>query len=292
MSGILSHLTRLLSLRHPKVVHVAVPQAARAAAMARTARAQDTTGTHALMIPCPDPTAEDRIRDFHQSRGQFLSRQERWDELAREIREADQTRIATPGGMAVADLLSYGARADVVLAVEHALMDGTPPKNAPVLDGIEALEEVLRDHLGDYTIACIVAQAHMDLGWAWRGNGWDAQVPERNRLAFQAHFDRAGEILADFESSDFNAPVLAAARCAHLCGNADADTKVADAYEALIDLDPNNPGPMRAMGNYLLPRWFGSYQQLELEARRTAARTQDIWGAGAYTLGHVRCHLR
>ncbi len=40
---------------------------------------------------------------------------------------------------------------------------------------------------------------------------------------------------------------------------------------------------MRALGNHLLPRWFGDYQQLELEARRTASRTQDIWGAGGYT---------
>lgn len=40
---------------------------------------------------------------------------------------------------------------------------------------------------------------------------------------------------------------------------------------------------MRAMGNHLLPRWFGSYPQLELEARRTAARTQDVWGHGGYT---------
>lgn len=40
---------------------------------------------------------------------------------------------------------------------------------------------------------------------------------------------------------------------------------------------------MRALGNHLLPRWFGSYRELELEARRTAARTEDTWGAGSYT---------
>ena len=40
---------------------------------------------------------------------------------------------------------------------------------------------------------------------------------------------------------------------------------------------------MRAMGNHLLPRWHGSYDQLELEARRTAARTEETWGAGGYT---------
>ena len=51
----------------------------------------------------------------------------------------------------------------------------------------------------------------------------------------------------------------------------------------MIDLNPANPRPMRALGNHLLPRWFGSYAELELEARRTASRTMDVWGAGGYT---------
>lgn len=40
---------------------------------------------------------------------------------------------------------------------------------------------------------------------------------------------------------------------------------------------------MRALGNHMLPRWFGSYERLEHEARRTMERTSDIWGAGGYT---------
>ena len=39
---------------------------------------------------------------------------------------------------------------------------------------------------------------------------------------------------------------------------------------------------MRALGFHLLPRFYGTYDQLELEARRTAARTSDAWGAGGY----------
>ncbi len=237
----------------------------------------------ALSIPCPDITAEDEHRDRNQMKGQFLARQERWDELAIAIEAADQDRAATPGGMPVADLLAYGARADVVMAVEHALLDGTPARDAPLMAGIEALESILIEHEDSYPIAVIVALAHMDLGWAWRGNGWDADVPRRNRAAFDAHFERATDILDRFCGVESNSPLLAAARCMLLGGAANAHDRVADDYEDLIDLNPLNPGPMRAMGNYLLPRWFGSYDQLELEARRTAARTQDVWGAGGYT---------
>jgi hypothetical protein len=236
-----------------------------------------------LRIDCPDPTAEERLRDSHLHRAQWLVRQERWTELSAMIAEADAARTLTPGAMSVAELMAYGARADVVLAVEHALLDGKPDRDAPLLDGIEALEHVLAEHPDDPIIAAVVAQAHMDIGWAWRGNGWDTEVPARNRAAFDAHFDRAGDILAPFRTATDTSALLAAACCALLGGRENPKGHVASRYEALIDLNPANPRPMRAMGMHLLPRFFGSYEELELEARRTAARTQGTWGAGAYT---------
>lgn len=236
-----------------------------------------------LQISCPDPTNEDSLRDQHQDRAQGLVRQERWDALSAAIRTADQDRVMTPGSMPIADLMCYGARADVVMAVEHALLDGRPDPKAPLLAGIEALEHVLAEHKEDYVIACVVAQAHMDIGWAWRGTGWDVEVPPRNRDAFGAHFDRARDIMAPFCAATLHSP-LVAATCCTLLGGLDANANaVADRYEALIDLNPLNPRAMRAMGNHLLPRWYGSYENLELEARRTAARTTEIWGAGGYT---------
>ncbi|MGC1506680.1 MAG: hypothetical protein WA782_21385 [Sulfitobacter sp.] len=236
-----------------------------------------------LHIPCPDPTAEDSIRDKHLANAQYLVRQERWDDLIQAIKTADANRYMTPGTMPIADLMSYGARADVVHAAEHVLMDGKPAKGAPILAGIEALEHELVEHPDCYVMACIVAQTHMDIAWAWRGTGWDIEVPDRNRAAFTAHFDRASDIMADFCAQKLDSPLLAATCCALLGGNEKAKRRVADSYEALINLNPTNPRPMRAMGNHLLPRWYGSYPELELEARRTAARTEHIWGAGGYT---------
>ncbi|WP_339820920.1 hypothetical protein [Sulfitobacter dubius] len=236
-----------------------------------------------LRIACPDPTTEEMHRDRHQYRAQWLVRQERWEEMAALLHDADDNREMTPGAMPVAELMAFGARADVILAAEHALFDGKPASDAPLMAGIEALEHVLADHSKSHVIAAIVAQAHMDIGWAWRGTGWDGDVPARNRTAFEAHFDRAEEILAPFEKDTAGSPLLAATRCA-LLGGSGADARmVADRYERLIDLNPENPRPMRAMGNHLLPRWHGSYDQLELEARRTAARTEETWGAGGYT---------
>lgn len=232
-----------------------------------------------LILPCNTETSEEKIQAKHQDLGQYLVRQERWQELSRLIRQADRGRAMTPGGMAYAELLAYGARADVVQAVEDAIYDGATPD----LSGIEAFEAILSETPDDPAIALIVAHAHMDIGWAWRGDCNDEDIKPRNLALFQAHFSRASTVLDPFCGIELDAPSIAAARVALLAACERPQDSAADDYEDLIDLDPNNARAMRSMGNHLLPCWFGSYNQLELEARRTASRTLDIWGAGGYT---------
>ncbi|WP_299654141.1 hypothetical protein [uncultured Tateyamaria sp.] len=251
-------------------------------------RARDTTpvstdaGVGDLSIPCPDPTAEERARDIHQARGLKLARLDDWTRLSAEITRTGKARQKTLGGTPVADLLAFGARSDVVSAAEHALISGRPDPKAPLMAGIEALERVLADHPDNPVIATIVAQTHMDLGWAWRGTGWDVEVPLRNREAFSAHFDRAGDILMEFDPKDEDSPLLAAAHCALITGRGGSVREVVSRYDMWMELDPKNARAFRAMGTHLLPRWHGSYERLELEARRAAGRTYDLWGSGAY----------
>lgn len=236
-----------------------------------------------LSIPVQDHSVEDQACRDAQQRGQFLARQDRWEDLLAEIRVADTNRTATPGGIPVAELLAYGARSDVINAVEHALQDQRPADDMPLIDGIKGLEAIRREHQDDPFMTVIVALSHVDIGWAWRGDGRDMSVPKLNRAKCAAHFDRATVLLSPYCGIELDSPLLASARCALLAGQRDPSTRIADDYEDLIDLDPRNHRPMRALGNHLLPRWFGEYPLLELEARRTAARTQDIWGAGGYT---------
>ncbi|MDQ2091543.1 hypothetical protein [Marimonas arenosa] len=231
-----------------------------------------------LILPCASESDEETSRAAVQDYGQFLARQDRWDELARLIREVDRNRDATPCAMSHAELLCYGARADVVHYMEDAIFDGA----SPVLDGIEAFEEMLSEYPDEYPLAVIVALTHADIGWVWRGGDWPHEIPERNLRLFEAHFHRAAEILGAYDSVIPDAPLLAAARCTLLAGRPLPAVKLADRYEQLITLDPGNPRPMRALGVHLLPRWHGAYDQLELEARRIAAATQSTWGNGAY----------
>ncbi|WP_171210441.1 hypothetical protein [Ruegeria sp. HKCCA5426] len=236
-----------------------------------------------LNIPVAELQAEDLVGRKTIEAGRHLARQGRWSELSRQMRAADEARESAPDGMPIADLLAFGARADVVLAVEHALSDWKALSDYDVLCGISELEDEMREHEGDPMIALVVALAHIDLAWAWRGTSVDAKLPPLHQSRCAAHFDRAAAILPKCREAAPESPLVAAADCALLAGQRKSNIRVADKYERLITLDPHNQRHMRAMGTHLLPRWFGSYEKLEVQALRNAARTHEIWGAGGYT---------
>jgi len=237
--------------------------------------------TKRIILPSLPVSDEEMARATHQDLGQKLVRQEKWAELAARIEYADDCRLSTPGGEAASMLLAFGARSDVVAAAEDAIHDGMIPDPA----GVEAFEDMLGDHYGNAACALVVALTHFDIGWAWQtaiATGHVADTAE-SKLRIAAHFRRADDIMAPFDPVDLDAPSVAAAKCALLAAHPQARHKLANAYEQLIDLDPDSPAYMRALGRHLLPAHFGDYDQLELEARRTAARTAEFWGAGAYS---------
>ena len=236
-----------------------------------------------LNIPVAKPGPEDRTSRQMIERGRHLARQDLWTQLSDEMRAADEARKKAPCGQPIADLLAFGARADVVLAVEQALADGVAFVDYDLLCGISELETELMDHPDDPMIGLVVALAHIDLAWAWRGTTRDATAQPQHWSRCAAHFDRAAALLPKCRAAAPDSPAVAAAECALLAGQSRRHAQVAKKYEALISLDPHNHRHMRAMGSHLLPRWFGSYQELELQALRHAALTHNVWGAGGYT---------
>ncbi|ATF18973.1 hypothetical protein [Phaeobacter gallaeciensis] len=236
-----------------------------------------------LIVPICEPT-QDTNSGALQDQGQFLARQDRWSELSTHIAEADKARHNTPHGLPVAELLAHGARSDVVNAVEHALSLGHAGDRRKMIEGVMGLEAMCVEHRDDPYLRTLVALAHIDVAWIWRGYSDVLSITVANGQRCAAHFDRAAALLHPLDGIALDSPFIAAAKTALLAGQRSAGTtQVADDFAALIDLDPNNHRPMRSLGTHMLPRWFGSYSALELEARRTAVRTQAIWGDGGYT---------
>jgi len=246
---------------------------------AAAAEGADHVATGQLTIPVAKPGADEQIGRQTVDRGRYLARQGLWSQLSAEMRAAD--KAAETGR--TTDLLAFGARSDVVLAVEHALSDGKPIADYDLLCGISELEGEMRDHSDDPMIGLVVALAHIDLAWAWRGTTPEAKLPRLHGSRCTAHFDRAAAILAECRAQAKDSPAIAAADCALLAGHRDTDGRVAQKFDTLISLDPHNYRHMRVMGTHLLPRWFGNHETLENQALRVAASTQAVWGAGGYT---------
>ncbi|MDF1802761.1 hypothetical protein [Thalassovita sp.] len=238
----------------------------------------------ALDIPVTETSAEQSRREYVISRGQFLARQDMWDELGTELRHHDRKRARTEADMPLADLLSYGARADVVDPLVKQIRAGRiDPADIEDLPALAHLEYALEDCPKDYGVALVVLQALQDVAWAFHGSEPTAEPTKPRAKAFHALMGSAADILDRFDAFEQNSPALASARCALLPAQSNPQSRVVDDFEDLIDLDPSNPSHMRAFGRFMLPRWFGSYQQLEVQARRMAALTADVWGAGGYT---------
>ncbi|WP_420566984.1 hypothetical protein [Thalassovita sp.] len=273
-------LRRKASARAP-APQVAEPQAPPGPMPIRLQRALD--------IPVTDTSTEQSRREYVISRGQFLARQDMWEELGQELRHHDRTRARTKADMPLADLLAFGARTDVVEPLTRQIRSGrVNPGDVEALPALEHLEFALEDSPKDYGVALVVLHALMDVAWAFHAVETNVGpktegLSKHSTKAFHACMASAQEILDRFDAFEQNSPALASARCKLLPAQEAPETRVVDDYEDLIDLDPHNPNHMRQFGRFMLPRWFGSHQQLEVQARRIAALTQDIWGAGGYT---------
>lgn len=234
--------------------------------------------TKRIILPSLPVSDEEMARATHQDKGQKLARQDRWSELARRIRYADESRLTTPGGETASLLLAYGARSDVVSAAEDALHDNAEPNP----DGMEALEEVLEEEPGEYACALVVALAHLDIAWAWHSITFET-APEKSLNRAHEHLERAEEILAPYDGVALDAPSLLAAQCALNATNEKRGRHLAEDYAKLIELDPEGHRHMRAMGRHMVQFLRKSPNVLEIEARRIASQTSDVWQAGGYT---------
>lgn len=292
----LKHLMRLLSARMPLPITRAgeiLPRALRSwpEALRKTRGAPETLSSEplsledVLTIPTPETNAEDEACDRAIAEGQFLARQEDWERIEAEILAADTARRATPGGTPIADLIAYGARADIINAVEHALSEGLSLTERVTLDGIMALERTRLECARTPVMTTVVALAHLDIAWAFRRISKRKSHRQRDTLhaRAEAHHARAKTLLSQIPNDARERPFVAAARCALYSVEASAGCRqIADDYFDLIRLDPGNPRHLRALGTHLAEQGAEGLRALELEARRVAALVQAQWGAAGY----------
>lgn len=230
-----------------------------------------------IHLPVLTMSDEERLRATHRDQGQKLVRQDSWKALSDLIRHSDGARFCTPGGASVSTLVATGARHDVVAAAVDALRDGTLPDPA----GLAALEDICAEAPQDYPRCLVAALAHLDVARAWQAGspGHSAKVV---RLRLRGHLRRAAALLAPFDATTRDAPSLAVAQAQLATLQQHPATDPFGAWDAAVDLDPDCPQHMRAFGLALWQAGGQDAARIEMAARRCAARTADVWGAGGY----------
>ncbi len=235
-----------------------------------------------VIAETPVQTAQDALHAV----GRNCARQDRWDLLAGEIRNADQQRKKTPGGDADVDFLIDGALSDLFLMIAENLAQNNEPN---AVSTIKTLKHGLEDRQEDPALRLLLAYAN--LGMAEKiSKHLDTHVTPD--LAQGLEQERAQLLKSAITLSDgldpivHDSPAQAALRC-RLSPYRGASSKVlinrlVAEYEDLLDLDPTCISALSAMGSDLGPARFGSAALLADEARKTARRLCDVWGRGAY----------
>ncbi|MBY6003592.1 hypothetical protein KUV62_06720 [Salipiger bermudensis] len=272
----LLHLARAFLPRRSRVDTYA---ALAASAKAAPPRPRDTVAPTRLHIPVRGSSPDASDCESLRLAGRYLARQEEWARLSDQLREADTARAATKGGVPIALLLAEGACSDVVETALAAVAETDPTTARRTLfclhDAVDRLGE-------DPWLSCAVARAHLTLAEAWLMAPGGQEAAALRADARSQHLETAARLIAPFHPLEYDSAGIAALRCALLDLDPRPSRRVADEYEDLIDLDPGCPAHMRALGRDLMPSRFGNWDRLEIEARRTAGRTADVWGAGGY----------
>ena len=209
-----------------------------------------------------------------------LADQGRWTELFALMRIADHDRTAAPGGRRLASLISEGARAALTRELAHQDWPAA-------LTEIDHLAEVQAAHADNPMAAHLLAQAHLDYGWARRCAEPGPGVPRDVWQEFLHHVALAEATLEAFDPLEENSPLLAGSRYLLVRGIEDGDSQCRDWYEDWSDLDPTSPEPHLTHAVHLLPQWFGTLAAFEDEARAAMKRTRHCTGVSAYALFHL-----
>lgn len=198
-----------------------------------------------------------------------------WGDLLGRLRGLDQRRVSTESGTRLYEAALLGARG----CVTRNLTDSSRMETA--LKGLETLKLINIAHKEDYVAAVILARALIDIAWAERG-GETGKASPQGLAAFRARFAEAEEVLEGFEPVEENSPMLAEARYL-LAPGIDGGLKfLRDWYDDWADLDPTNPATLSTHSRYIMPQWYGSFEEIEREARRAVTRAKGMFGASAY----------
>jgi hypothetical protein len=216
------------------------------------------------------------VRDDHAA----MAEAGEWPDLLEALRFADQERSMASGGRRVASLMSEGIRASLMRAL-------TQQDWALARAELARFEAVVEMHPEDYVAAHLLAQAHVDIGFAMQDAARRDQLSRDLMAESAAHFVAAEDLMTTFDPIEEMSALLAGTRYLLVCGIEDGGSVCREWFEDWCDLDPLDATVHATHAVHMLPDWFGTLGSFEKEARRAAVMTDETTGKAAYAIFHM-----
>ncbi len=204
---------------------------------------------------------------------------EDWDGISALLKEAvaskrDGAPLEREYGM-----ITHAARSELTEILVSLDPEICTAKIAELLGSFDGGADAAPDDAG---LAALAAHAHLDVGWAWRGDGFAGEVSQQGWDEMARHFKIAADRIAPFLNAGSLHPCIAHA--AHIIARQEEDGghQLRRIYDAWRKSDPGNPMIYAEHGFHLLPRWFGDYDELAREAQRAAAAEAKTLGTAPY----------
>ena len=221
------------------------------------------------------PETEKRLAEYRER-----VRLSDWDGIHKQLLQDDAARVTEDGGRRITHL-------GIELAMKEihaAIGSGGNGAEERALEAVQDFEARLGDASDNLAAVVLAAHAHMEIGWLYRGHGSYETISHDALERMQYHFAQAQDILGVYKISEQRSPMLAAANFRLAVGVCNDGILFNAARAIWMDIDPGDVEMMEQVAFHLLPRWYGTPQQIVSAAAEIAEKTQEVMGDRAYAI--------
>lgn len=144
---------------------------------------------------------------------------------------------------------------------------------------MDDLDRFLADH-DDHVIVTMLSDMIQQVGYIYRGCDTIDNVSEKNIVRFADHYEQADALLDPYKG--LKSPLLHRSRVSLFAGLNGGQKLLAERFQELVDTDPKDMSIYGERVWFLLPRWGGSWEQIELLARKCYAEDVNGFGSAMY----------
>jgi hypothetical protein len=202
------------------------------------------------------------------------------------IEDFDSARTTLPSGTRLMrPLLENIWQTYLMRALPLFNLESTAPVTLEVLPDshLKQFKEAAETYPDRVGLQVLAAWMHLEMAWARRGGEYVVSTDETAIDGFEQNIDAAWQLIKDIDADLEDSPLAAEIlyRCEASSGISTRN-EVEQVHAKWVALDPTDMGAFSLHGIFMLPRWYGSYEQLAEAAENAHATHRKDVGLAAY----------